>query len=128
MSICCVEEIPNLCCTFSLPLSENDALVLAESLKVLADPVRLRLISLIAAESSGEVCACNLPGAVGKSQPTVSHHMTQLVTAGFVSREQRGKWAWFRLRQDSIALIRSSLDQVSSSTQNQPEIGVRVNS
>ena len=78
-------------------MESDDAEHLATILKALADPVRLQLVSLIA--SSGEECACDLPAAVGKSQPTVSHHLKQLVEAGILAREQRGKWAWFSLRQ-----------------------------
>jgi ArsR family transcriptional regulator len=69
----------------------------ARRLKALGDPARIRLLSLIAAAPSGEACVCNLPGPVGLSQPTVSHHMRLLVEAGLVAREQRGKWAYYRL-------------------------------
>jgi ArsR family transcriptional regulator, arsenate/arsenite/antimonite-responsive transcriptional repressor len=89
-----------LCCP---PLSqgaldEDTAIELAAILKALADPVRLRLVSLIASSPTGEMCACDLPGLLDRSQPTMSHHLSQLVRAGLVEREQRGKWAWFRLR------------------------------
>jgi ArsR family transcriptional regulator len=89
-----------LCCEplSSGALSEDDAAELASILKALADPVRLRVVSIIAASESGEVCTCDLPELLDRSQPTVSHHLTQLVKAGIVEREQRGKWAWFRLR------------------------------
>lgn len=66
-------------------------------LKVIADPTRLRLLSLVAAEGDGEACICNLTEPVGLSQPTVSHHMRVLVDAGLLEREQRGKWAYYRL-------------------------------
>ena len=65
-----------------------EAEALAVVLKALADPVRLQLINIIA--TSGEACACDLPEAVGKSQPTVSHHLKQLVEVGILDREQRG--------------------------------------
>ena len=86
-----------VCCAAltEAPLGESDAELLAGILKALADPVRVRLVSIIA--SSGEACACDLPGLVGKSQPTVSHHLRQLVDAGVIEREQRGKWAWFSI-------------------------------
>jgi len=77
-------------------LIEDEASELAGMLKALADPVRLRLMSVIAAAPTGGICACDLPALVDRSQPTVSHHLTQLVRAGLVHREQRGKWAWFR--------------------------------
>lgn len=90
-------------------LDEDEATELANVLKALADPVRLRLISAIAASDTGEICACDLPDLLGRSQPTVSHHLTQLVRAGLLDREQRGKWAWFRLRPDGFAALRSVL-------------------
>jgi ArsR family transcriptional regulator len=82
---------------------------LAGVLKVLADPVRLRLVSIVAAAPTGEVCACDLPELVGRSQPTVSHHLSLLVRAGIFEREQRGKWAWFRLRLETLAAVRTAL-------------------
>jgi ArsR family transcriptional regulator, arsenate/arsenite/antimonite-responsive transcriptional repressor len=87
------------CCgsTSGEALTDAQAVELAAALKVLADPVRLRLVSIIATSPAGEVCACDLPDAVDRSQPTVSHHLTTLVAAGLLEREQRGKWAWFRL-------------------------------
>jgi ArsR family transcriptional regulator len=92
-------------------LSEDEAADLAGVLKALADPVRLRLVSVIAAAPSGEICACDLPALVDRSQPTVSHHLTQLVRAGLLDREQRGKWAWFRLRPEGFAAIRGALGE-----------------
>ncbi len=68
---------------------------LARSFKALGDPARVRLLSLIAATDTGEACICDLTAPVGLSQPTVSHHMRQLVEAGLVTREQRGRWAFY---------------------------------
>lgn len=79
-------------------LTEDQANDLATALKALADPIRLRLVSIVATAPTGEVCACDLPEALDRSQPTVSHHLSLLVDAGVLEREQRGKWAWFRLR------------------------------
>lgn len=95
------------CCAplLQAPLDEAQAEELAEMLKALADPVRLRLVSIIATAPSGEVCACDLPALVGRSQPTVSHHLSLLVRAAVIEREQRGKWAWFRLRPDRLAAL-----------------------
>jgi ArsR family transcriptional regulator len=91
--------LPSCCGSVSgNALSEREAIDLAHALKALADPVRLRLVSIVATSPAGEVCACDLPGAVDRSQPTVSHHLSLLVDAGVLEREQRGKWAWFRLR------------------------------
>ncbi|NIR39644.1 MAG: helix-turn-helix transcriptional regulator [Actinobacteria bacterium] len=94
-------EIPSAvpCCTpvQTAPFSDDDAEELASILKALADPVRLRLVSLIAAAEGGEACACDLTEPTGRSQATVSHHLGQLTKAGILQREQRGKWAWFRV-------------------------------
>ena len=83
-------------------LDEADAGRLAGALKAIADPVRLRLISIVAATESGEVCVCDFTGPVGLSQPTVSHHLKILVDAGVLTREQRGKWAFYRLVPDAL--------------------------
>jgi ArsR family transcriptional regulator len=90
-------------------LDEADADLLAGVFKVLADPARLRLLSMVAAAGDGEVCACDLVEPIGKSQPTVSHHMSVLVEAGLVTREKRGKWAWYRLDADRLEQVRASL-------------------
>ena len=99
------------CCTPLLqePIDEGQAVELAEVLKALADPVRLRLVSIVANAEAGEVCACDLPVAVERSQPTVSHHLGLLVKAGILEREQRGKWAWFRLRRDRLTALADAL-------------------
>ena len=92
------------CCgsTSGDALTDEQAHELAAAFKVLADPVRLRLVSLVATSPAGEVCACDLPESVDRSQPTVSHHLSLLVNAGVIEREQRGKWAWFRLRRERL--------------------------
>ena len=72
------------------------AVQLAALLKAVADPARLRLLSLVARGDDGETCVCNLTGPVGLSQPTVSHHLKILVEAGLLTRRQRGKWAYYR--------------------------------
>jgi len=84
-------------------LSEADGEELAAVLKALAHPVRLKLVNIIG--TAGEGCACDFPAAVGKTQATVSHHLKQLVEAGILQREQRGKWAWFQVNQDRLAEI-----------------------
>jgi ArsR family transcriptional regulator len=90
-------------------LDEAAAAELAAVLKALADPVRLRLVSIVASAPAGEVCACELPELLGRSQATVSHHLSLLARAGILDREQRGKWAWFRLRPDTLAAVRAAL-------------------
>ena len=78
------------------PLSAQDAQVLARTVKALADPTRLRLVSLVAAHG-GEACVCDLTEPVGLSQPTVSHHLKVLVDAGLMTRDKRGVWAYYAL-------------------------------
>jgi ArsR family transcriptional regulator len=70
---------------------------LATMFKALADPARVMLLSLITASDGGEACICDLTGPLSLTQPTVSHHMKLLVEAGLVTREQRGKWAYYRV-------------------------------
>jgi ArsR family transcriptional regulator, arsenate/arsenite/antimonite-responsive transcriptional repressor len=79
------------------PLSADAAQQLATVLKAIAEPTRLRLLSLVAAHTDGEACLCDLTEPVRLTQPTVSHHMKVLVDAGLVTRQQRGKWAFYRL-------------------------------
>ena len=83
----------DLCCApiLAAPISESEAAEVAVGLKALADPIRLRLVSVVAADVGA--CACDLPALVGRARPTVSHHLSQLVQAGILEREQRGKWA-----------------------------------
>lgn len=95
-------------------LDERDADELAGLFKVLADPARLRLLSLVAAGAGGEACACDLVEPVGKSQPTVSHHLSLLVDAGLLTREKRGKWAWYRVVPERLASLREALDPAAA--------------
>ena len=74
-------------------------------MKAIADPVRLRLISLVAAHKDKKACVCDLTEPVGLSQPTVSHHLKVLVDAGVLTREQRGRWAYYRLVPDTLTNI-----------------------
>jgi len=87
----------SLCCAplTESPLSAADAAELAPVLAALGDPVRLRLLSLVAAQ--GEVCSCNLEAPLGRSQPTVSHHTRVLAEAGLITGERRGKWMWWSI-------------------------------
>jgi ArsR family transcriptional regulator len=89
---------PTLCCSplQREPLSAVDAAALAHTVKALADPTRLRLVSLVAAHG-GEACVCDLTAPVGLSQPTVSHHLKVLVDAGLMTRDKRGVWAYYAL-------------------------------
>ena len=86
------------CCPAALttPLSEARAAALAADFAVLADPVRLRLLSLIASAPHGGACVCDLVEPLARSQPTVSHHLKVLAEAGLVAGEKRGRWVWYR--------------------------------
>jgi ArsR family transcriptional regulator len=97
------------CCPSVLeaPLADAEAAGLARSFAALADPIRLKLLSLIA--SRNEVCACDLVEPVGRSQPTVSHHLRTLFEAGLVERERRGTWIWYRVSNEKIATMRAAL-------------------
>jgi ArsR family transcriptional regulator len=99
------------CCASVLvePLRAKDAEQLARGYAALSDPARLRLLSLIAAQPEGEVCACELVEPLGKSQPTVSHHLKVLYEAGLVDREKRGTWVWYWIVPERLAALRSAL-------------------
>jgi ArsR family transcriptional regulator len=104
-----IQTIDAECCprVLDAPLDEASAERLAGSLRVVADPARLRLLSLIG--GAGEVCVCDLTETLGLSQPTVSHHLRVLTEAGLLEREQRGRWAFFRLLPEPIELLRDAL-------------------
>jgi ArsR family transcriptional regulator len=99
----------SMCCTPLLrePLSASQAGDLARILKALADPTRLRLVSMVAAHEGGEACVCDLTDPLGLTQPTISHHLKVLVEVGIFTREKRGKWAYY-------ALVPSALDALSA--------------
>ena len=82
---------------------------LAAAFRVLSDPVRLRLLSLVATAPGGEVCACDLVEPVGRTQPTVSHHLSILTEAGLLVRERRGKWAYYRVDPARIGILADAL-------------------
>ncbi len=84
------------------PLAQHEAEQLAITLKALADPARLRLLSIVASSEGQEACVCDLVEPVGLSQPTVSHHLRVLTEAGFLSRSKRGTWAYYRLQPDAL--------------------------
>jgi ArsR family transcriptional regulator, arsenate/arsenite/antimonite-responsive transcriptional repressor len=105
------------CCPIPLlrePLTAAQAAGLARTLKALADPTRLRLVSMVAAHDGGEACVCDLTEPLGLTQPTVSHHLKILVDAGIFSRDKRGVWAYYALRPQAfqaLAAILSSSPQ-----------------
>ena len=90
-------------------LDEDQATMLAASFAALSDPIRLRMLSFIAASDADEVCACDLVEPSGRSQPTVSHHMKILVEAGLIEREKRGLWVWYRLVPARLDALRAVL-------------------
>lgn len=87
------------------PLTADQAGVLARLLKALADPARLRLVSMLAASPGGEACVCTLTEPLGLSQPTVSHHLKVLQDAGLVTREKRSTWAYYTVVPQALAAI-----------------------
>lgn len=91
-----LESTAGACCASGQGMGDSTARDLAKVFKALGDPTRVKLLSMIAGSSTGEMCVCDLTEPVGLSQPTVSHHMKLLVEAGLVTREQRGKWAYYR--------------------------------
>ena len=101
---------PIACCSpvRSDSLDEDQAELLAQSFAALADPIRLRLLSVIAS-APDEVCACDLVEPSGRSQPTVSHHMKILLDAGLVTREKRGLWVWYRAVPSRLDALRAVL-------------------
>lgn len=106
-------ELPVLqapaCCTPMVrePLTEDDAKSLAASFKALSDPVRLRLLSLIASFAGGEACVCDLTGPFDVSQPTISHHLKVLREAGLIESERRGTWVYY-------SVVPGALDRLGS--------------
>jgi ArsR family transcriptional regulator, arsenate/arsenite/antimonite-responsive transcriptional repressor len=91
------------------PIDPGQAERLAAALRVLAEPARLRLLSLIQSQPDHEACVCHLTGPLGLTQPTVSHHLKVLLDAGLVEREQRGSWAFFRVLPEPLAAVRELL-------------------
>ncbi|WP_029391285.1 ArsR/SmtB family transcription factor [Streptomyces xiaopingdaonensis] len=86
------------CCTpLAAPMNPDEAAELSQVFKALGDPVRLRLLSLIAAREGGEICVCELTPAFDLTQPTVSHHLKLLKQAGLIASERRGTWVYYRL-------------------------------
>jgi ArsR family transcriptional regulator len=99
-----------VCCPSVLasPLGEDEAEDLAAAFAALADPVRLRLLGLVA--EAGEICSCDLLEPLDRSQPTVSHHTKVLAEAGLLIGEKQGRWVWWRIVPERMAALRSALD------------------
>ena len=99
------------CCAPFLrePITADQALELARLLKALADPTRLRLVSLVAAHEGGEACVCDLTASLGLTQPTISHHLKILVDAGIFTRDKRGVWAYYALQPAALQALAAVL-------------------
>jgi DNA-binding transcriptional ArsR family regulator len=104
------------CCTelSSAPLSEERSIELAAVFKALGDPVRLRLLSMIASRAGGEVCVCELTPAFELSQPTISHHLKLLRQAGLVDCERRGTWVYYWLVPQTTDMLATLLSRPAS--------------
>jgi ArsR family transcriptional regulator, arsenate/arsenite/antimonite-responsive transcriptional repressor len=90
-------------------LTAAEAAGVAALFRVLGEPARLQLLSLIAAQPSGEVCACELVESLGLAQPTVSHHLKVMYEAGLLAKERRGTWIYYRIVQAKLAFLREVL-------------------
>ena len=89
------------------PISEQQAASVSPLLKALADPVRLRLLSLVASHADGEACVCDLNDAFELSQPTISHHLKVLHESGLLDREKRGVWVYYQARPEALDALAS---------------------
>lgn len=107
------EALGDCCAPGGQPLPDEQAEQIARVFKALGDPTRIKLYSLIAASTSGEMCVCDLTGPVGLSQPTVSHHMKILVEAGLATREQRGRWAYYKPAPEPLHAAATALTRTS---------------
>lgn len=108
-SVCCVPRV-------TAPITNEEAERAARVFKAIGDPTRVMLLSLIAGAEAGEACICDLVEPVGLSQGTVSHHMKLLTDAGLVTREQRGKWAYFALNDEALDAAAEALRPAALST------------
>jgi ArsR family transcriptional regulator, arsenate/arsenite/antimonite-responsive transcriptional repressor len=99
------------CCSTLLrdPITASQAADLARILKALADPTRLRLVSMVAAHQGGEACVCDLTDPLGLTQPTISHHLKILLDAGILTRDKRGKWSYYALVPAALHALASVL-------------------
>jgi ArsR family transcriptional regulator len=107
------EAIVGECCSsvMSAPLDDGQAAELAAGFSALGDPVRLKLLALLASSPGGEVCVCDLVGPVGKSQGTVSHHLKILGEAGLVVGDRRGKWVWYSVIPDRLEALQQAISR-----------------
>ncbi len=108
--------LADACCAPLLrePITASQAADLARLLKALADPTRLRLVSMVAAREGGEACVCDLTGPLGLTQPTISHHLKILVEAGIFARDKRGVWAYYSLVPAALSALSAVLQPASA--------------
>ena len=90
-------------------LTHREAVQLAALFRVLSEPARLQMLSLIAAQANQEVCACELVESLGLSQPTISHHLKVMYEAGLLEKERRGTWIYYRIVQDRLSMLKNVL-------------------
>lgn len=102
---------PGGCCTSVLasPLSNDQAQKIASGFSALGDPVRLQILSMLAAAPRGEICVCNFVEPLGKTQGTISHHLKILSEAGLVRGDRRGKWVWYSLDRSRLDDLRAAI-------------------
>jgi ArsR family transcriptional regulator len=100
------------CCpsVLSAPLAADDAEELARAFSALGDPVRLRVLSMLAAALGGEICVCDFVEPLGKTQGTISHHLKILGEAGLVHGDRRGKWVWYSLDRDRLTALKRAIE------------------
>lgn len=100
------------CCpsVLAAPLDADEAQALARGFSALGDPVRLRVLSMLAAAPAGEICVCDFVTPLGKTQGTISHHLKILSNAGLVHGDRRGKWVWYSLDHHRLTAIRTALE------------------
>ncbi len=108
--------LPGACCPALLrePITADQATSLARILKALADPTRLRLVSMVAAQPGGEACVCDLTEPLGLTQPTISHHLKILVEAGIFTRDKRGVWAYYSLVPAALSALSAMLQPAAA--------------
>lgn len=95
-------------------LGHDDAVAQASQLAAIADPIRLQVVSVIANAPGGEVCACDFVQPLGKSQPTISHHLKVLSEAGIIEGDKRGRWIWYRLAPNGVDAVAAQLRAIAS--------------
>jgi len=106
-----VAVVDPVCCpsVLAAPIDGAQAGELARGFAALADPARLQILSILAASDAGEVCVCDFVEPLGRSQPTVSHHLKVLAEAGLIEGERRTKWVWYRLIPERLEALRAAL-------------------